>query len=196
MAPPICPDCSSRKVRPIIYGEPSPELAERAERREVVLGGCLITGHDPAWDCADCTNRFGEAAESGTRLRSRTRGHWVQLIRTMLPKPVKTNEQGELVGGKPPIVAVRVSKDAIDVLEAAIDWPGVHPVWKPRPFATATFDMPASAVAALIAGAWSKRIARYRWCPRCRRTVEPEYMMESKCGVCHPCASKYLGVLF
>jgi hypothetical protein len=114
----------------------------------------------------------------------------------MLPRPVKVNENGELVGGKPPVVVVRLSENAIEVMEAGIDWDGVLPAWKPRPFAAATFEAPAAEVATLIARAWGKRVSRYRWCPRCRRTIEPEHMLRGKAGVCQGCATKYFGVVF
>jgi len=34
---------------PIVYGLPSPEMMEEAERGEARLGGCFITGDDPEW---------------------------------------------------------------------------------------------------------------------------------------------------
>jgi len=48
-----CPNCSEplKRVR-ISYGYPSPELFERAERGEVVLGGCQPDG--PKYACANC----------------------------------------------------------------------------------------------------------------------------------------------
>lgn len=36
-----CPKCGGKVVK-IVYGEPSPELFEMADRKEVVLGGCCI----------------------------------------------------------------------------------------------------------------------------------------------------------
>jgi hypothetical protein len=53
--PLACPECGSNtNVVPIVYGYPSPELREAAERGEVFLGGCVITGDDPLWYCDDC----------------------------------------------------------------------------------------------------------------------------------------------
>jgi len=52
---PACPECgTSENVIPIIYGYPGPELREAADRGEVWLGGCVITGDDPLWHCKDC----------------------------------------------------------------------------------------------------------------------------------------------
>jgi hypothetical protein len=57
---PACPRCGSRAV-PILRGYPSPAAFEAAERGEVVLGGCVITGDDPHFACVgvDCGLRFG-----------------------------------------------------------------------------------------------------------------------------------------
>ncbi len=55
-APPACPKCgSSENVVPIVYGYPSAELMAAAERGEVKLGGCVITGDDPQWYCKACS---------------------------------------------------------------------------------------------------------------------------------------------
>ena len=45
-----CPTCGERGT-PIVYGYPSLELFEAASRREVVLGGCVVTGDDPTHEC-------------------------------------------------------------------------------------------------------------------------------------------------
>ncbi|MDP9442279.1 MAG: uracil-DNA glycosylase [Actinomycetota bacterium] len=49
--PPTCPTCRSAGV-PIVYGVPGPELTSAAERGEVLIGGCVITGDDPTHGCA------------------------------------------------------------------------------------------------------------------------------------------------
>ena len=52
-----CPHCGG-KVVPIIYGEPRNEVFEKADRGEVVLGGCGITAHMPQWQCTGCGHQF------------------------------------------------------------------------------------------------------------------------------------------
>lgn len=51
---------------PIVYGMPSGDDAERAERGEFVLGGCLVGLHDPEPDpthhCTACTTSFVAAS--------------------------------------------------------------------------------------------------------------------------------------
>jgi hypothetical protein len=178
-----------------VYDEPSADLAAQADRGEIVIGGGATREHGPAWSCPDCGKRFGELHASGGRVVSRTRAEWTKLIRTMLPKPVKLNEYGELVGGRPQVVAVRLRERVIEVLEAGIGWEGVLPAWRPRLIAETTFDAPAIEVAALIARAWSQRVSRYRWCPRCRNTHQPEHMMQTM-SVCQGCATKYFRVVF
>ena len=49
--PPGCPTCGTVGV-PIVYGMPGPELVDAAERGEVFIGGCVITGDDPTHVCA------------------------------------------------------------------------------------------------------------------------------------------------
>jgi hypothetical protein len=54
-----CPECGEDTLRPIAYGLPSLELMEAAGRGEVVLGGCVITPHAPAWACTRCRYQGG-----------------------------------------------------------------------------------------------------------------------------------------
>ena len=46
---------------PILHGLPSFEAFEAADRREIVLGGCLVTDDDPEFACTGfgCGLRFG-----------------------------------------------------------------------------------------------------------------------------------------
>lgn len=61
--PTICPKCGG-KVVPIVYGMPMEELQEKADRGEVILGGCCIALDekgkqiDSKWGCVDCGERF------------------------------------------------------------------------------------------------------------------------------------------
>ncbi len=51
---PPCPTCGSRRAVPIVYGYPTSELFEVAERGEVRLGGCVIGNESPDYECRDC----------------------------------------------------------------------------------------------------------------------------------------------
>lgn len=55
-----CNHCGQAKVVKILYGEPSNEGFEAAERGELVLGGCCINidGENPEWQCTHCGTRF------------------------------------------------------------------------------------------------------------------------------------------
>ena len=55
--PETCPFCGG-KVIPIVYGEPSEEIFEKADKGEVKLGGCILTGQDADWACAECGQEF------------------------------------------------------------------------------------------------------------------------------------------
>jgi len=52
--PKKCPKCGSRKVVRIIYGLPTEEAYKEHLAGKIALGGCIISGNDPAWQCLDC----------------------------------------------------------------------------------------------------------------------------------------------
>ncbi len=53
-APRRCPRCGSSAIVPIVYGMPSQQLFRRSQRREVLLGGCVLSPDQPSHGCADC----------------------------------------------------------------------------------------------------------------------------------------------
>jgi len=55
-----CPNCQSTNHAKILWGRPADmrEIEGELERKEIVLGGCTVTGHDPKWKCNDCHNRW------------------------------------------------------------------------------------------------------------------------------------------
>lgn len=48
---PRCPICG-KAGKPILFGMPTPETMAKAERGEIVLGGCVIEKNNPSWQCA------------------------------------------------------------------------------------------------------------------------------------------------
>ncbi len=58
--PKICPVCGSKKIANILYGLPvfSEKLNKDIETGKIVLGGCIITDDDPAWQCTVCKKKF------------------------------------------------------------------------------------------------------------------------------------------
>ena len=61
MSQPTCPACASPMIQ-ILFGMPTPEAFEAAERGEIILGGCCVTGSDPEWQCPKCGATRPEAA--------------------------------------------------------------------------------------------------------------------------------------
>ena len=59
VARPKCERCGSDRVVPILYGFPTCDMFEAAERGDVGIGGCVVTGEDPEWLCRACDKRFG-----------------------------------------------------------------------------------------------------------------------------------------
>ena len=57
-----CPQCSKKdSIVPIVYGYPSPELLNEADKGKVSLGGCVIRSENPNYNCNDCGNQWSSA---------------------------------------------------------------------------------------------------------------------------------------
>lgn len=56
-----CPKCGSRHIAPILYGMPAfdEEIARQIKNRELVLGGCCISGREPRFHCFGCGRDVG-----------------------------------------------------------------------------------------------------------------------------------------
>jgi len=57
-----CPSCNSKNVAWILWGYPDfmHTIKQELEDEKIVLGGCLVTDHDPEWECNVCHHRWGE----------------------------------------------------------------------------------------------------------------------------------------
>ena len=49
-----CPACGEAAVVSIAWGFPTEAVFEDADAGKVVVGGCVVTGDDPAWRCKAC----------------------------------------------------------------------------------------------------------------------------------------------
>lgn len=58
--PDLCPVCGNSTVVPIMYGLPlfTEELNQAVAEGKLVLGGCVISDHDPQWKCTSCGALF------------------------------------------------------------------------------------------------------------------------------------------
>ena len=58
-----CPKCLGKWMAEIFWGYPGnfEEMEIHVERKEIVLGGCIITDNDPKWECNLCLHRWGES---------------------------------------------------------------------------------------------------------------------------------------
>jgi len=54
-----CPACGSTNTVKILYGMPTHEAFEAAERGEIVLGGCCVSDTNQTRHCKDCGQDFG-----------------------------------------------------------------------------------------------------------------------------------------
>ena len=56
-----CPECGKSWIAEILWGYLDVEvIEEKLEKKEIVLGGCLVTDHDPKWECNNCHHQWGE----------------------------------------------------------------------------------------------------------------------------------------
>jgi hypothetical protein len=53
-----CPSCKAKAGVTIIYGFPSPTTFEKADRNEVVIGGCVIEDDAPDRQCTSCGHQW------------------------------------------------------------------------------------------------------------------------------------------
>lgn len=120
------------------------------------------------------------------------------FIASQLSTPVEQEqaEDGVLVytGGAPPEVVVRLTSTEVIVLEYAGDWETDDRfVVKPRQVGTVKWrrlpETPLiNALSALVKGARSMRLHRYRACTACDRKTPPESLFDD--GVCFECAGE------
>ena len=54
----MCPNCASDDVIPIIYGLPSEETEESAQKGEFILGGCIVEEGSPNLYCKSCEHNW------------------------------------------------------------------------------------------------------------------------------------------
>jgi len=60
-----CPKCKNQKTSLILWGFTSvtDDIQKKLNSEEIVLGGCLVTEHDPKWQCNKCMHQWGERDE-------------------------------------------------------------------------------------------------------------------------------------
>jgi len=54
----VCPACKQKSGVNILYGMPSHEAFEIAERKEIALGGCCIDIEGPERSCTSCGHEW------------------------------------------------------------------------------------------------------------------------------------------
>jgi len=60
-----CPNCNSINFAEIFWGYPGDmkEIQDALDKKEIILGGCIVTDQDPKWECNDCNHRWGHRDE-------------------------------------------------------------------------------------------------------------------------------------
>jgi hypothetical protein len=119
------------------------------------------------------------------------------FLGSQLPSPVEQEQSDDealvFTGGSPPEVIVQLTKSAVTVLEYGGFWETPERfVVKPRHVGTVRWRrLPETAmmnaVSALIKGARSMRLHRYRVCSACGEKTPPESLSREE-GLCAACA--------
>jgi transposase-like protein len=73
---PVCPNCASENVIPIIDGDPWEERPEKASRKGADRGSFLMRKNSPEYVCQDCGTKW-------TRKRAERRDPAFQSNRTL-----------------------------------------------------------------------------------------------------------------
>ena len=62
---PSCPECKSNSVARLFYGYPADMdwYLKAIDEKEIVGMGCIVTDHDPKWECTDCRHQWGTREE-------------------------------------------------------------------------------------------------------------------------------------
>lgn len=58
--PTQCQTCYQTTVVEIVYGDPTEEAYQLSEEDKLVLGGCVILGNSPDWECVQCKTRYSK----------------------------------------------------------------------------------------------------------------------------------------
>jgi hypothetical protein len=56
--PKNCPRCGSSKLMEILYGRPTADATDAADRSEITLGGCFMLPDAPDWECSACGHQW------------------------------------------------------------------------------------------------------------------------------------------
>lgn len=65
-----CPHCGEKTSVRIVYGLPHGELMVRAERGEILLGGCIISPDQPTRACTTCRSEWAVGRDRSTSAMS------------------------------------------------------------------------------------------------------------------------------
>ena len=52
-----CPNCNNELIK-IVYGMPSNEMFQKAEKGEIYLGGCIILPNNAVYYCSKCEKKY------------------------------------------------------------------------------------------------------------------------------------------
>jgi hypothetical protein len=197
----VCPRCGREESIPIVWGMPSGDLFELAERGLVALGGCLLSPEgDPEWSCRACGldwGREGDPTADEQALTDALGVDWPDVVRVLGAgwgrEPAGADDGMQwFVSGEPAQVSIGVEGRSFVLARPLVDW-GPRREVEPADGGRFTrehllwFPDDVSAVAEAIA---SRRRRSFRWCRTCRRPAAPE-AFDAPDMACAACDAAY-----
>ena len=197
----VCPGCGREESVPIVWGMPSPDWFELAERGQVSLGGCVFDPDgNPQWECRACGLAWGREGDPTTdeqHLADLLGVGWPDVVRVLGTGWRRDTASGDdgmqwFLSGEPAQLAIGVDGGAFVLARPLVDQGSrrdVHPLdgsrftrehlmWFPHEITEAARTIV------------TRRRRSFRWCDTCRRPVAPEAFDRTE-GTCTSCLEGY-----
>lgn len=196
----VCPRCGREESIPIVWGMPSGDLFELAERGQVALGGCLL-GPDgnPEWSCRACGldwGRAGDPTADEQALADLLRVGWPEVLRALGAgwRREDTADGGLqwFVSGEPAQLAVGVDAAGFVLARPLVDDGPRQDLWPPDGHRFTREDLRwfSSEVRHHAREIAVRRRRSFRWCGTCRRPAAPESYDRAE-EMCTACLERY-----
>ena len=182
----VCPECGREDSVPLLWGLPDFEAMSLAERGQVVLGGCMVMGEDPAFACRSCGLEWGREVDPTAdeqELADLLGVRHLDVVRALGAGWCRKSVPGEpahvqwFVSGAPAQVAVGVEGPWFVLARPLTRWAQsmeLQPADR-TPFTRDDLLYLPDVVAEAAEEIAARRRRSFRWCRTCRRVQAAEW---------------------
>jgi len=182
----VCPECGREDSVPLLWGLPDFETMRLAERGQVVLGGCMVMGEDPAFACRSCGLEWGREEDPTSdeqELADLLGVQHLDVVRALGAGWRRERVLGErdavqwFVSGVPAQVAVGVEGPWLLLARPLTRWEQpmeLQPADR-TPFTRDDLLYLPDVVAEAAEEIAARRRRSFRWCRTCRRVQAAEW---------------------